>query len=95
LSTTPITDGEARARAFQIFADHVVPGHLLDAVNTFYFQPAEDAIDCQPRTLWSLHNAFTRAMRTLTPTRLFTATMTLATYFGMVSQADLPFGTEA
>src|SRR4051812_29533214 len=88
MSTTFITDAQARAIAFHVFAERVVPLHLLNDVNGNYFHPKDDARDCQARTLWSLHNAFTRAMRTLSATRLFGATMHLATHFGMVSQAE-------
>jgi hypothetical protein len=95
MGRTPLTDAQARALAFQIFADDVVPVSLLDKVNKYYFQPDEGAVDCHQRTLWSLHNAFTRAFRGMSSPRLFAATMALAHYFGMVSQADLPFDTEA
>lgn len=89
MSATVLTDGEARALAFRIFADRVLPVAFLEPVNRFYFTPLADEVDCHGRNLWALHNAFTRALRALSPTRLFNATMTLASYFGMTSQPNL------
>ena len=64
--------------------------------------------DCQPRTEWGLHNAFTRAMRDLTPLRQFGATQGLGRAFGLsgseepvldvrpvVSAADTELGASA
>ena len=82
LQATAITDLEAKARVFDIFAAKVVPVHLFDDVELHYFRP-EDT-DCQPRTAWGLHNAFTRAMKKLVPTSAFNANVALGRAFGMV-----------
>ena len=52
-------------------------------MSRFYFHPTTDQPDCQPRTEWGLHNAFTRAMRDLTPLRQFGATQGLGRAFGL------------
>jgi hypothetical protein len=86
LQAQTILDLEAKARIFDVFAARVVPVHLFDEVNRYYFAPADEMTDCQPRTLWGLHNAFTRAMKTLPPARTFAATVALGRQFGMVEE---------
>jgi hypothetical protein len=83
MKTTPLADGEAKARAYDIFARHVLPLRLFTAVEDYYFHPVKGMEDCRPRTLWSLHNACTRAMKTLTPTRAFAANIALGQAFGL------------
>lgn len=86
LQATAITDMEAKARVFDIFAAKVVPVHLFDDVERFYFHPEDAMTDCQPRTAWGLHNAFTRAMKSLPPARSFSANVDLGRAFGMVTE---------
>ena len=85
LQAKMITDLEAKAKVFDVFAQKVVPIHLFDDVNANYFKPADDMTDCHPRSAWGLHNAFTRAMKNITPTRSFGATVALGKVFGMSS----------
>ena len=84
LNDSRISDEAARSIAFAVFAQGIVPSRLLDDVDRFYFRPGDDMTDCQPRSLWGLHNAFTRAMHDLTPTRLMSSSVALGKYFGMV-----------
>ena len=83
LQATMISDLEAKARVFDVFASRIVPVHLFDDVEKSYFHPADTMTDCQPRTAWALHNAFTRALQKLTPGRKLDATVALGRAFGM------------
>lgn len=82
-----ITDMAAKARVFDAFAQRVVPVHLFDDVEAAYFRPADDMTDCQPRTEWGLHNAFTRALKKLGPSRAFASNVALGKLFGMTEGA--------
>lgn len=62
-------------RAF-IESDLEVPKHLARPVHDLYFSPQHD--EFQPRTLWSLSNAFTSAFKQLEPIPQFRATAKLA-----------------
>lgn len=62
-------------RAF-IESDLEVPRHLARSVHNHYFNPQYD--DFQPRTMWSLSNAFTSAFKELDPIPQFKATAKLA-----------------
>jgi len=55
----------AKARLFDIFEQGVMPLHLLPKVSALYFQPNAAHTDCQPRSLWGLNNACTRAIHEL------------------------------
>jgi hypothetical protein len=93
LGATNLPVNEARAIAFQVFADGVLPVHLLDDVNRSYFAPDGADVTAFGSTRWGLYNAFTRAMRTMSAARMFTATIALGAYFGMTAQPELPFET--
>jgi hypothetical protein len=62
-------------RAF-IESDLEVPKHLARPVHDLYFSPQHE--EFQPRTLWSLSNAFTSAFKELEPIPQFKATAKLA-----------------
>jgi hypothetical protein len=62
-------------RAF-IESDLEVPKHLARPVHDLYFSPQHE--EFQPRTLWSLSNAFTSAFKQLEPIPQFRATAKLA-----------------
>ena len=66
-------------RAF-IEGDLEVPKHLARRVHDLYFNPHLE--ECQPRTMWSLSNAFTSAFKELDPTPHFRATAKLGTFLG-------------
>lgn len=86
LQAHAITDVEAKAQIVDAFTADVLPVRYFDDVVSFYFEPATEATDCQPRTLWGLHNAFTRAMKALEPPRRFSATVALGELFGLVTR---------
>jgi hypothetical protein len=62
-------------RAF-IESDLEVPKHLARPVHDLYFSPKHE--EFQPRTMWSLSNAFTSAFKQLEPIPQFRATAKLA-----------------
>ena len=65
MKDVPLQGFTAKARLFDIFNQDVMPLHLLPKVSSLYFDPAEDHTDCQPRSLWGLNNACTRAVHLL------------------------------
>jgi hypothetical protein len=54
------------------------PKHLARRVHEMYFAPQHE--DFQPRTMWSLSNAFTSACKELDPIPQFKATAMLGAY---------------
>lgn len=83
LQISEISDGMAKQMIFDVFSARVMPIRLFDDVERFYFRPSDETPDCQPRSLWGLHNACTRAMKDLSPVRGFSATVALGNLFGM------------
>ncbi len=83
LQAQHVSNDQAKVAIYDTFARGIVPVRLLDDVNRYYFDPQPEQTDCQPRTLFGVHNAFTRAMRDLTPQRLFSATVALGRRFGL------------
>lgn len=86
LQATVVADSLAKEVIFDAFNQGVVPVRLFDDVSRFYFKATDETPDCQPRSLWGLHNAFTRAMKELTPVRSFGATVALGKLFGLRSK---------
>jgi hypothetical protein len=64
-------------RAF-IEGDLEVPRHLVRRVHELYFNPQHD--EFEPRTMWSLSNAFTSAFKELDPIPQFKATAKLGEF---------------
>ena len=58
------------------------PKHLARRVHELYFAPQHE--DFQPRTMWSLSNAFTSAFKELDPIPQFKATAKLGPYLERV-----------
>lgn len=83
MTVTEVSDSQAKQLIFDVFSAKVIPVRLFDDVDSYYFRPNQTMPDCEPRTMWGLHNAFTRAMRDLTPVRRFGATVGLGKMFGM------------
>jgi hypothetical protein len=70
-----LPDSEAKLLIYKAFLDKEVKGlprHLLPIVHEHYFQPKYEAF--QPRTLWSLSNAFTSSFKELNPLKQFEIT---------------------
>lgn len=80
-----LSDGQAKALIYDMFADGVLPGARFQAVHNGFFSPSPEMTDCIGRTLRSLHGAFTRECRSLKPARKFKATSRLAS---LLSIAD-------
>jgi len=64
-------------RAF-IEGELAAPRHLAGVVHGFYFNPKYE--EFQPRTMWSLSNAFTSAFKELEPVPQFKATAKLSAF---------------
>jgi len=77
-----LTDVAAKLVIYRAFieSDLEVPRHLARPVHDFYFSPQHE--EFQPRTLWSLSNAFTSAFKQLEPIPQFRATAKLAGFLG-------------
>lgn len=75
---TQLTDVSAKLLIYQAFieAELEIPRHLARAVHGLYFEPTHE--EFQPRTMWSLSNAFTGAFKELDPIPQFKATAKLA-----------------
>ncbi len=59
------------------------PKHLMRAVHEHYFEPKYPQFE--PRTVWSLHNAFTSSFQQLDPIPMIRATSSLGEYFERVN----------
>ena len=72
-----LTDVTARIIIYQAFIEGEldVPKHLARQVHDLYFEPRYD--EFRPRTMWSLSNAFTSALKELDPIPQFKATAKL------------------
>jgi hypothetical protein len=71
-------------RAF-IEGDLEVPRRLARRVHELYFSPQNE--EFQPRTMWSLSNAFTSAFKELDPIPQFKETAKLGSFLEAVSAA--------
>jgi hypothetical protein len=69
-------------RAF-IEGDLNAPKHLAGVVHDLYFKPKYE--EFQPRTMWSLSNAFTSAFKELDPIPQFKATAKIGAYLEATS----------
>ena len=84
----PIADKEAECLIFEAFRYEIVPIRYFKEVAETYFNPASDMIDVQPRSMWGLHNAFTRAVRQMAPAPAFEATTALGRFFGLCANGS-------
>ena len=66
--------------------DEILPIRYFKQVAQSFFSPAAEMTDVQPRTMWALHNAFTRAVRQMAPAPAFEATTALGKFFGLRAQ---------
>ncbi len=75
-----LTNVTAKLLIYEAFVEGEleVPKHLARRVHDLYFEPQYE--EFQPRTLWSLSNAFTSAFKELDPVPQFKATARLASY---------------
>jgi hypothetical protein len=75
-----LTDDQAKLVIYRAFieGDLSVPRFLARDVHQNYFEPTH--VDFAPRTMWSLSNAFTSALKSLDPIPFFQATAKLGTF---------------
>lgn len=75
-----LPNSSAKLLIYRAFIENelAVPKHLARIVHENYFAPALD--EFQPRTLWSLSNAFTSAFKDLDPVPQYRATAALARF---------------
>jgi hypothetical protein len=75
-----LSDDAAKLIIYRAFveADLDVPKHLARRVHQLYFEPQH--AEFQPRTLWSLSNAFTSAFKELDPIPQFKAVAKLGSF---------------
>jgi hypothetical protein len=80
-----ITDSQAKLIIYRAFVEEELdaPKHLVGEVHDMYFNPRYP--DFEPRTLWSLTNAFTSALKVLDPIPQFKATAKLGQFFGSLN----------
>jgi hypothetical protein len=82
---TSVSDPEAKAMIVDAFRQEILPIRLFRSVTEAYFDPGPDMTDVQPRTLFGIHNAFTRAVRQMAPAPAFEATTQLGKFFGLMA----------
>ena len=75
---TQLSDVDAKLTIYRAFVEGEleIPRHLARNVHDLYFNPQHEEFG--PRTLWSLSNAFTSALKELEPVPQFKATGKLA-----------------
>jgi len=80
-----LTDEQAKLVIYRAFieGDFEAPKHLVRAVHEAYFNPQFQ--EFAPRTLWSLTNAFTTALKQLDPVPQFKATAKLGQFFASLN----------
>ena len=79
-----LTDVAAKVVIYEAFVEGKLeaPRHLARRVHDLYFEPKYE--DFQPRTIWSLSNAFTSAFKELDPIPQFKVTAKLGTFLAGV-----------
>jgi hypothetical protein len=80
-----LTDAAAKLIFYRAFieSDLGVPKHLAPRVHDLYFNPKY--AEFEPRTLWSLSNAFTSGFKELDPIPQFKATAKLGGFLQVLS----------
>ncbi len=84
---TQLSNASAKLLIYQAFIENEqgFPKHLARRVHDLYFQPVHE--EFQPRTMWSLSNAFTSAFKELEPIPQYKATARLAGFLQAVRPA--------
>ena len=80
-----LDDQTAKLRIFNLFHRGALPLHLFDDVCQYYFDAQDDHPDCQPRSMWGLHNACTRAIKRLKPAAQFSSTIDVGRQFHLAT----------
>jgi hypothetical protein len=81
---TQLSEASAKLLIYQAFIEDEsgFPKHLARRVHDLYFEPVHE--EFQPRTMWSLSNAFTSAFKELEPIPQYKATARLAGFLQSV-----------
>lgn len=81
-----LSDVDAKLIIYRAFIEGELeaPRHLARPVHDFYFNPVHE--EFQPRSLWSLSNAFTSAFKELEPIPQFKATAKLGEFLQAVKR---------
>jgi hypothetical protein len=79
---------DAKALMHDVFVQGVMPLRFLPDVARAYFQP--ERAEFEPRTAWSLHNAFTGVAKSMPLTTRLVATQELGRLFGMSADSAGP-----
>src|SRR5712692_2054191 len=87
LKERELPDLQAKALIHDAFAQGLFPVRFLPWVSRAYFAP--DIPKFEPRTAWSLHNAFTGAAKVMPMTTRLPAIQMLGKFFGM-SEGEAP-----
>jgi len=77
-----LTDLEAKAMIEDVFMERKMPLRLLPDVHRNYFNPPH--AEFEPRTAWSLHNAFTEVAKVMPLTTRMDATQAVGRFFGLM-----------
>jgi hypothetical protein len=88
LKARALPDIAAKALIHDAFATGLMPLRFLPEVSQGDFAPA--LLDFEPRTAWSLHNAFTGAAKAMPMTTRLPAIQALGKFFGMSTEAGAP-----
>ncbi len=83
LKDDEISDEDAKGLIFEAFRYEILPIRFFKRVAETYFNPSEEMADVRPRSMWGLHNAFTRAVHDMAPAPAFEATVELGKFFGL------------
>jgi hypothetical protein len=83
IQSTPLSAPQAKGLIFDAFNAEIVPQRYFRTVAETYFNPGPEMTDVAPRTMWGLHNAFTRCVRQMAPAPAFEATARLGSLFGL------------
>ncbi len=79
-----IDDGQAKVLIYDAFMAEIMPLRYMPNVSAAYFTPT--VAEFEPRTAWSLHNAFTGIMKEMNLNRRMEATQALGKVFGLLGQ---------
>lgn len=86
LSERKLTEEEAKVVIYDAFMlrKGVMSLKYMDEVDDWYFSSPKEATDCHPRTLWGLHNAFTRTIKGMGSVVLaYQCSNAVGEYFGL------------
>ena len=93
LKERQLADAEAKVLIHDAFANGVMPVRFLPTVSLMYFHP--QIAHWQPRTAWTLHNAFTAVAKDMPISTRLPAIQELGRLFGMSNDSPGPKLIEA